>query len=221
LGEFYVMTFNEITKKAAKEADGAVSYTMGRYKRGLVHDEDDITGFLLGSLQTRLDHSSIDGVTLTASVLRHRSGVAAQERRYGADMLLHVRMDTTTQTFSKGVLVQAKRSEPSDYWSQRARDELIDQCNRMLSVTPAAFVFNYRVNGMRCGAATRVAGGRPPQSVNYLCGWTPYRFFLEFFRCPIGDPRITSARVEDLAIPVAFEIAISGDIALEEGASLV
>jgi hypothetical protein len=148
------MTFNEITQRAAKEADGAIGYTMERYKHGFIHDEDDITGFLLGSLQTRLDHSTIDGVTLTASILRHRRGVAAQERRYGADMLLHVKMDTSTQTFSKGVLVQAKRSEPSDYWSTTARTELVDQCNRMLSVTPA-FVFNYRVNGVRCGAATK------------------------------------------------------------------
>jgi hypothetical protein len=215
------MTFNEITKKAAKEADSAVSYTMERYKRGLIHDEDDITGFLLGSLQMRLDHSAIDGVTLTASILRHRSGVAAQERRYGADMLLHVKMETSTQTFSKGVLVQAKRSEASDYWSPTARSELIDQCNRMLVVTPAAFVFNYRVNDMRCGAATRVAGASPPQSLSYVCGWTSYRFFLEFFRCPIGDPRITSARIDDLAVPLALEIGISGDIALEEGASLI
>jgi hypothetical protein len=73
---------------------------------------------------------------------------------------------------------------------------------------------------MRCGAATRVAGGNLPQSLNYLCGWTSYRFFLELFRCPIGDPKITSARVEHLAVPVGLEIAVSGDIDLEEGASL-
>jgi hypothetical protein len=214
------MTFNEVTKKAAKEAATAVAETMGRYKYGLIHDEDDITGILLGSLQTRLDRMAIDGVTLTAAILRHRRGVAAEERRYGADMLLHVRMDTSTQAYSKGVLVQAKRSEPSDYWSPRARADLIDQCNRMLDVTAAAFVFNYRPNEMRCGAATRVAGATAPQSLSYLCRWTSYRFFLELFRCPIGDPRITSARVDDLAVPLGLEIAATGDIDLDEGASL-
>jgi hypothetical protein len=216
---WWTMTFNELTKMAAKEAETAVSDTMRRYKHGLIHDEDDKTGVLVGSLQTQLDHSTIDGVVLTASILRHRRGVAAEERRYGADMLIHVRMDTPTQTYSKGVLVQAKRKEPYDSWSRADRDELVTQCNRMLAVTAAGFVFNYSQNEMRCGAATRVAGGSLPQSLNYLCGWTSYRFFLELFRCPIGDPKITSARVDDLAVPFGLEIKLSGDIDLDEGAS--
>jgi hypothetical protein len=213
------MNFNEVTKRAAREAALAVAATMRRYRDRFIHDEDDITGVLLGSLQTRLDQYVIDGVTLSASILRHRRGVASEERRYGADMLIHVRMNTPTQAYSKGVLIQAKRSEPSDYWSTRARAELIDQCNRMLAVTAAAFVFNYRDSEMRCGAATRVAGANAPQSLNYLCGWTAYRFFLELFRCPIGDPRITSARVDELALLAGLEIGLTGAIDLDEGAS--
>jgi hypothetical protein len=214
------MTFNEVTKKAAQVAATAVDATMKRYKRRYIHDEDDITGVLVGSLQTALDHSPIEGIELSASILRHRGGVAAEELRYGADMLFHVSMDTTTQELSKGVLIQAKRSEPTDYWSTSAKNELVDQCNRMLDVTAAAFVFNYSVDGMRCGAAARVVGAKGPQSVKYLCGWTPYRFFLEFFRCPAGDPRITSARVDDLAVPFGLDIRISGEITLDESASL-
>jgi hypothetical protein len=213
------MNFNEVTRLAAQEASRAVDETMTRYRQGHVRDEDDITGVLVGSLQTTLEHSSIEGVDLTVAILRHRGGVAAEERRYGADMLLHVTVDTSTQEFSKGVLVQAKKSSSSDYWSSRIRSELNDQCNRMLNVTPAAFVFNYSVYGMRCGAASRVVGARGPQSVRYLCGWTPYRFFLEFFRCPIGDPKITSARVEELA-SIGLDIRVTGQITLDEGASL-
>jgi hypothetical protein len=39
------------------------------------------------------------------------------------------------------------------------------------------------------------------------CSWTAYRFFLEFFRCPIGDLTIKSANVDDLA---AHGLALQG-----------
>ena len=118
------------------------------------------------------------------------------------------------------MLIQAKKAELTDYWSQQSRTDLIDQCNKMLNVTASSFVFNYGKNGIRCGAATRVAGARGPTSLRYLCGWTAYRFFLELFRCPIGDPKITSARIDDLPVPFALQLSFSGDLDLAEGASL-
>jgi hypothetical protein len=130
-------------------------------------------------------------------------------------------MDTPTQTYSKGVLIQAKKSEPSDYWSATSHRELVAQCNRMLAITPAAFVFNYKNDGIRCGAATRVAGAKIVVSPGYLCRWTSYRFFLELFRCPIGDPRITSAKVDELPVPFVLHIGMTGELTVEEGASLL
>ena len=216
------MTFNEVTKAAAKHAESAVKITVDNFKRKYVYDEDDVTGFLVGSLQTTFHGTRVGGVTLNASVFRHRRGTAAEETRFGADILIHVTMDTPTQKYSKGVLVQAKKSEPDDNWSQRTRNALIDQCNKMLAVTSAAFVFNYSEKGIRCGAATRVAGASNAFSIPYLCGWSAYRFFLELFRCPIGDPRISSARVGDLPepnIPFVVELSLKGELAIDEGSS--
>jgi hypothetical protein len=214
------MTFDEATKFAAREAERAVAITMNNLKRRHVFDEDDVTGFLVGSLHTVFDQSSIDGVAISATILRHRRGIAAEERRYGADLLLHVSMNTPTQAYSKGVLVQAKKSSPTDYWSPTSHEQLVGQCNAMLAITPAAFVFNYSERGIRCGAATRVAGARIVVNPAYLCRWTSYRFFLELFRCPIGDPRITSAQVEDLPIPFVLKLQIEGELSVEEGGSL-
>ena len=73
--------FNDVTRQAAREASQAVEDAMKQYKRGHVHDEDDITGVLIGSLLTTLQRSSIEGVALTASILRHRRGIAAEESR--------------------------------------------------------------------------------------------------------------------------------------------
>src|SRR5262249_40574482 len=105
-------TFNEVTKAAAKKAELAAKTTINAYKRKRAFDEDDLTGALLGSLLTEFREVQLGGITLDASILRHRRGIAAEESRYGADLLIHVTMDTPTQKFSKGVLVQAKKSEP-------------------------------------------------------------------------------------------------------------
>ena|ERR1700730_4216875 len=218
------MTFDEVTKAAAKKAAEAVNITVENFKKKYVYDEDDVTGFLVGSLRTTFHGTQLGGVNLDASILRHRRGVAAEEREYGADLLIHVTMDTPTQKYSKGVLVQAKKSEPDDYWSARKRGILIEQCNKMLDVTPAAFVLNYSAQGFRCGAATRVAGATNAFSIAYLCGWTPYRFFLELFRCPIGDPRISSARVAGLpepGIPFMIDLSLRGVLAIDEGSSVL
>jgi hypothetical protein len=214
------MTFEEMTREAAKLADRAATRTMRDMTLRHAWDEDDVTGVFVGSLHTEFDNSTLAGVQIRASILRHRRGVAAEEGRVGADLLIHVSMNTSTQTYSKGVLVQAKKSKPTDYWSQRWRDDLVTQCNRMLDITPSAFVFNYSETGIRCGAATRVAGAIGPAGLRYLCGWTSYRFFLELFRCPIGDPRITSARIDDLPVPVSLALSFSGNLDLPEGASV-
>jgi hypothetical protein len=214
------MTFDEVTRTAGHEAERAVALTITKLKGRYVYDEDDVTGFLVGSLHTVFDGNQIGGVVFSASILRHRRGMAAEERRYGADMLIHVSMNTPTQTYSKGVLIQAKKSEPTDYWSRTSHSQLVRQCNKMLAITPAAFVFNYTNNGVRCGAATRVAGAKIVVGLNYLCRWTSYRFFLELFRCPIGDPRITTAHVEDLPVPFILKIDLEGEFTEEEGASL-
>jgi hypothetical protein len=44
------------------------------------------------------------------------------------------------------------------------------------------------------------------------CNWTSYRFFLELFRSPIGDPNLTSALVRDLPVPTVIALKGSGDL---------
>jgi hypothetical protein len=211
------MGFEDAMRIAAHSADRAVVRAMAKYRDGLVNDEDDLTGVLVGSLDA--EFSSTDaghrgGLHWSSSILRHRRGLAAEEKRIGADMIIHVRLDTPIQTYSKAVLVQAKRHEPGDQMSTKEHNELLVQCEKMLKVTPAAFVFDYSKGDMRCASATKIAGSRN-DDLYAACDWTAYRFFLELFRCPIGDPRITSARAADLPVPVALKLAGSGDFVQE------
>lgn len=129
-------------------------------------------------------------------------------------MIIHVSLKTPIQTYSKAVLIQAKRQDPGSTMNVRARTELIEQCNKMLAVTPASFVFDYTTSGMRCASATKIAGSSNPDLYS-ACSWTSYRFFLELFRCPVGDPNITSARAADLPVPIVLKLKGEGDLQSE------
>ncbi|WP_343503681.1 hypothetical protein [Alloyangia pacifica] len=211
------MGFEEAMRAASHAADRAVKRAMDKYRHGLVVDEDDLTGVLVGSLDAEFSApapKSFGGLQWSSSILRHRSGVAAEENRIGADMVIHVKVDTPVQTYSKAVLVQAKRQARGVNMSAAAHKELVGQCNKMLQVTPAAFVFDYTTGGVRCASATKIAGSRN-RDLYAACNLTAYRFFLELFRCPLGDPRITSAKVANLPVPHVLMLEGEGDISDE------
>lgn len=199
-----VNSLEQAFRKAAHAADRAVEAAMRKYADGLVTDEDDITGALLGRLDSAFD-KKIGGVRWSSSILRHRKGVAAQEKNAGADMLFHVSIDTPQLTYSKGVLIQSKRVDEGAQMTVASHKGLIDQCEKMLSITPAAFVFNYTKSGMRCAPALRIAG-TSSRILNDSCNLTSYRFFLELFRCTTGDKQITSAKFDNLQIPTGISL---------------
>jgi hypothetical protein len=210
------VTFDEATREAAIAARDAVTKATERVRLGRRIDEDDLTGILVGRLDAALE-GEIGGLKWDCTILRHRGGKAAEEKTYGADLLIHVEMDTPTQTYSKGVLVQTKKVGPDRNMTVQERNALVTQCHKMLATTPAAFVIDYGNGIVRCGSASRIAGATS-HDLYGLCGWTSYRFFLELFRSPVGDPRITSALVEELPTEWGLAIRASGDLS-EEGSS--
>ena len=127
------VSFENSLRMAARRADTAVNRAMEKYRLGLVTDEDDLTGVLVGNLDTELE-GKIGGLTWTTSILRHRRGVASEEGAIGADIVIHVSLKTPTQNYSKGVLVQAKRIEPHRKMDKKGHGKLIKQCGKMLSV---------------------------------------------------------------------------------------
>ena len=135
------MTFEEAMAAAARIAADAATTTMRHYRVGCLTDEDDITPDLLATIRTSLT-GQIGGLTWTASVARHRAGTGAEEAQTGADILIHVTLDTPTEKYSKGVLVQAKRFTSDELMSHREQTNLHEQCRKMLERTLSAFVFN-------------------------------------------------------------------------------
>jgi hypothetical protein len=94
----------------------------------------------------------------------------------------------------------------------------LDQCQRMLRVSASSYVFDYARGKMGCGAASRIVNSQR-RDLYELCGWTPYRFFLELFRCPIGDPQFTSAIISEVPVPQVLKILAAGELSLEPGSS--
>lgn len=209
-----IMTFEEATKEAARIAGDAVNGVMTKYRYHYVTDEEDITGRLAGALDQALE-GEIGGLEWHCTQLRHHSGKAAEEKKFGADLLICVKFETNLESYAKGVLVQAKRVEPDEMIAPSDLDDLKVQCNKMLDITAAAFVFNYSRAGMRCGPATRISG-TARRDLHRACGWTAYRFFLELFRCPVGDPKIRSALVDELPTRHGIEIQASGSLDSEK-----
>jgi hypothetical protein len=208
------MTFEEATREAALVVRDAIAKASEKLRWGHEIDEDDLTGTVVGRIAEALDER-VTGLKWDCTILRHRRGRAAEETKYGADLLIHVEMDTPTQTYSKGVLVQAKKVGPERNMSPGERARLIEQCQKMLTTTPAAFVMDYGNGVARCGSASRIAGAT---SFNLfkMCGWTSYRFFLELFRSPIGDTRITSALVDELPAARLLGIRAHGELSDQE-----
>ncbi len=193
------MYYEEAIREAARRASDAAYGAGAAYDDDTVSYERGVTSGLAVLLRHALQ-GKIKDLAWSSHVLKDASGSGAEETQIGADLLIHVRFTTPELTYSKGVLIQAKRVEPQRLMSPDAYDELVDQCERMLTISPASFVFDYAHGGMRCAPASVVASSNN-RALYEQCVWTPYRFFLELFRCPIGDPRITSAKVRDLPVP--------------------
>ncbi len=209
------MNFEQLAYRAAAVANRAANDVIGYYASGMYSDEPEITAGLATMLQHQFAGKRFAGLKWSATIMRHYSGHAAQEKRTGADLLIHVQLNTPQQTYSKGVLVQAKRERDKANLSGADHAELRDQCGRMLQFTPAAFVFHYTKTGIACASATLVQGSAD-RNLNRVCHWSSHRFFLELFRCPIGDPRMTIAMVDDLRVLNAIKIEGTGDLTLDD-----
>ena len=178
---------------AAREAEEATWHSMQELRRNHACDEDDLTGELVGELNSAL-RRNISGIQWSAKILRHRKGIAAEEKRYGADLLLHINYRDRSRSFSKGLLIQAKKCSRGERLTSTQLETFKKQCDKMLWHTPSSFVFCYSPNGLRVSSANKMESIADP-AIFDNSEWTSFRFFYEFFRCPIGDREVTTTHI--------------------------
>ena len=140
------------------------------------------------------------GITWKARTLRTGRGVAAQEKRHGADLMGILDLSLPDYRATKGFLAQAKRAEPGQRFSKPDWDRLRSQCETMLLRTPASFVWVYsKSRGIRIFSASSVLG-LESRRIFDLYSRGVSSFFENHIECFIGDRRLNSTDVEMLEV---------------------
>jgi hypothetical protein len=142
-----------------------------------------MTDRMLGAIEQSLRNTRIRGIRWEAKTLTDR-GRGTQEKEFGADFMGVLSISLPDFSVSKGFLAQAKIARRL---SEDIRT-LKEQCEKMLAVSPASFVFVYSDEGVRVTPAISVvaSNGDPSQ----LYDRSAQRFFEEHLECFIGDRRM-------------------------------
>jgi hypothetical protein len=201
-------SFDDAMRKAAHIAANATKAAMQEMAAGNVTDEDDVTGVLVGELNAAL-RGYIGGFTWGAKILRHRKGVAAEEKAVGADILLHISTRGIGREYDKGVLVQSKKLNRGEMLSKSELGRLQSQCEDMLSHSPASFVFDYSMSGVRATSANKIRK-TDARDLYANCELTAFRFFFDFFRCTTGDRDVNANMVESIMATLGKDLAEGG-----------
>ena len=205
--------------------DNAVDEVMTDYSQGDIGDEDDLTSQFIGRLKSSVNGLQTGGVVWSAVACmpemgeglasdkekvqaarvklrgRHLSskGPGAEEKKYGADMVLVLDADLPDAKISKGILIQTKMvNSDSAPVSESESKRLVSQCEAMLKITPASYVFTCSKNELNIYSATSIKASQAKHIKN-IFHWSNGNFFFDFLICWIGDPNISATDKASLA----------------------
>ena len=195
-----------VVRRIAREIADAANGAFGSYREGRVVEEPQITDRILGAVEERVRNLRSGNVVWTARTLRTGRGIAAEEKRHGADLLGVLDVDLDGYKSKKGFLAQAKRAEPYSMFGKRDWERLRSQCETMLERTPDSFVFVYSIQkGIRIFPANAIVelGSR---QVFDLYDRGVSSFFESHIQCFIGDRRLNSTNIDTLEALVEFPV---------------
>lgn len=187
----------ELVKKAVNKIAAAARDALKDLQDGRVQQEPAFTDRFIAYIQTNLHGRTLAGVIWSAVTLPDR-GPNSAESQLGADLLSVVRFDLADFKVAKGFLAQAKLVEPTAKFSSVESSTLKSQCDKMLAVSPASFVFLYSLHsGVLVVPAIEVVSARDCNP-HELTPKTIPQFFTDHFECFIGDRRFSAATGEQL-----------------------
>ena len=172
--------------------------TIEDFRRKIIADEINMTDRLVASISNSLNGKHIGGIVWKARTLRNGPGVAAEERRHGADVLGTLEVDTPEYKVRKGFLLQSKIIEPGHPLSLGEWQRFQQQCEKMLQRTNEAFgmIFS-RKKGVRFIPAQTLVAIRSDQ-VFEAGSRTLHGFFRSHVKCEIGDRKLNQPTIEIL-----------------------
>lgn len=186
-----MLRYYGIIRESAHKVAEAIDHTVEGYVDGRIEQEPAFTDRMLGSIEETLSGFQVKGVTWQAKTLSDR-GRHAQEKKYGADFMGVLEVSLPEYNVRKGFLAQAKII---DSWFIDFR-ELHSQCERMLKLSPASFVFLYSKKGVTVVPAISVVA--TSANPTELYSRNAARFFEEHFESFIGDRNIAVPKIEAL-----------------------
>jgi len=181
--------------KVAKIIGVAIEGAEAALTEGRIEQEPAMTDRMLGRIEQALENLEIGGITWKAKTLTDR-GRNAQEARLGADFMGVLDVQVPGYLVKKGFLAQAKMIRRWGFLDTR---DLVEQCERMLAVSPDSFVFLYSEKGVVVTSATAVVAASGNLSAVHK--EKVQKFFLSHLMCMIGDRAISSptpSGLEDL-----------------------
>lgn len=121
-----------------------------------------------------------------------------EEPDLGADIIMVLDVETSDFSVRKGFLSQAKRLEVGQVMDRSEHKRLIEQCEKMLSVTPASIVYLYSRDRVHVVPATAVLQHRGRALYDILT-YDISILYRDFAICWFGDPRIQATDRVSLA----------------------
>jgi hypothetical protein len=199
---------HKFTKAISKAVDTIARQVISRFAdRGTDGREEDIssqlvaeiTGHLLEEIKKRICEIRVNGIEFDAVIYKKKT-----ENAVGADIAGAVTYNGFGQNQTKVFLVQSKvaksaKKAKGNKIRIKARDpRLLKQCENMLKITPAAFVFVYSEFGVHVIPAVEiVVSGKSVIDTNVLYYKELGDFYEEVYKCFIGDSALGRAYRDD------------------------
>lgn len=154
-----------------------------------------ITERLTDEIEEHLHGRAIGAVKFGVHVLKNRSQ-GSEESRVGADLAGIIRLTVGNTTVSKTFLAQAKVGKfrnAADRYPTVRNSNLLSQCKKMLAQSSDSFVFIYTERGIFIVPALSVhlVNKNTLNLREHYCYERFGLFYREFFRCFIGDHKIS------------------------------
>lgn len=175
--------------------------------------EPDITGRILGAIDTRMKDYRSKGIVWKSATAKPFRGQGAEEKRTGSDFLGVLDIDIESFSVKKGFLAQAKRMEPTKVIPEAEWARLRKQCSDMLNITPESYLFVY---SRRCGIRVFPAMSTvnlTTRNIFDIYSRSLSRFFEDHISSFIGDDRFKVPSFQELE-RVAREYRVSNALYL-------
>lgn len=183
--------YREIVRQSARAVSEAANRVVEAHRHGRVQQEPAFTDRMLGRIEEAMNNLNVRGVTWQATTLTDR-GHGAQERLFGADFVGILSISLPEFQVHKGFLAQSKLLRDNQALSTSESSRLREQCDKMLSLSPDAFVFLYSTRGIRIVPAISVVSTRLGNiNLQRLYSRSMQRFFELHFESFIGDRTIS------------------------------